>query len=196
MPSGRTPRLPSFRPDFFVLTGASGGGKSSIIEALGARGFATVEEPGRRIVQEQLASGGDATPWQDRVAFRDLLFARSVEAFEAMANRPGPVFFDRGVVEALAYSRLLGLPVPEEWRAVVKCCRYARTVLVTPPWRELFRNDAERRKSWDEVLDDYRITTAAWRAAGYELVEVPRAPMAERVTFVLRHAGLGAGPGG
>lgn len=147
-------------------------------------------EPGRRIVREQLASGGEVTPWQDHVAFRDLLFARSIEAFEAMADRPGPVFFDRGMVEALAWSRLCGLPVPREWRALFERCRYARTVLVTPPWRDVFANDGERRKSWAEVLDDYRATVEAYAALGYRLVEVPRAPVAERVAFVLRQAGI------
>ncbi len=173
-----------------MLTGASGGGKSAIVEALGRLGFTVVPETGRRIVREQLASGGDATPWQDRVAFRDLFFARSVEAYEAAAGRPGPVFFDRGMVEALAWSRLCGLPVPEEWRAVVERCRYADTVLVTPPWREVFRNDGERRKTWAEVLDDYRATVEAYAALGYRLVEVPRAPVAERAAFVLRQAGI------
>ncbi len=173
-----------------MLTGASGGGKSSIVEALGELGFTIVPEVGRRIVREQLAVGGDATPWQDRVGFRDLLFARSVEAFEAAARSPGPVFFDRGMVEALAWSRLCGLPVPVEWCAVVERCRYARTVLVTPPWREVFRNDGERRKSWDDVLDDYRATVDAYESFGYRLLEVPRAPVAERVAFVLRQAGI------
>ena len=122
--------------------------------------------------------------------FRDLLFTRSVEAFEAMAGCPGPVFFDRGIVEALAYSRLLGLPVPEEWLAVVERCRYARTVLVTPPWREVFGNDGERRKTWAEVLDDHRATVEAYAAFGYRPVEVPRASVAERVAFVLRRVGI------
>ncbi|MEZ5865600.1 MAG: AAA family ATPase [Geminicoccaceae bacterium] len=190
MPIAPKHAMASAHPQFIVLTGASGGGKSSIIEALAARGFTTVPEAGRRIVLEQRATGGDATPWQDRVKFRDRLFARSVEAYEAMAGCPGPVFFDRGMVEALAYSRLLGLPVPEEWLAVVGRCRYARTVLVTPPWRAVFENDGERQKTWPEVLDDYRATVETYAAFGYRPVIVPRASVAERVAFVLMQAGI------
>ena len=81
-----------------VLTGASGGGKTTLLQALATRGFTVVEEAGRRIVAEQLAQGGSATPWQDRAAFRDLLFARSLDAFQQVADRPGPVFLDRGIV--------------------------------------------------------------------------------------------------
>ncbi len=173
-----------------MLTGASGGGKSTLLAELAAHGFTVAEEPGRRIVAEQLVVGGRATPWQDRAAFRDLLFARSLTAFEQMADRPGPVFFDRGIIEAIAYSRQHGLAMPEAWLAPARACRYARPVFVTPPWRAIFRNDAERRKIWTEVLDDYRATVEAYEAAGYRLVEVPRAAVAERAAFVMRHAGI------
>ena len=128
-----------------MLTGASGGGKSSVIAALSAAGFACVDAVGRAIGREQRETGGDATPWQDRAAFRDLLFGRSLAAFDAALALPGPVFFDRGIVEALAYSRQLGLAVPEAWLALVRRRRYAEPVLAFPPWREVFASDAERR---------------------------------------------------
>lgn len=155
-----------------------------------------VEEPGRRIVEEQLAAGGDATPWQDRRAFRDLLFARSLAAFEEFADRPGPVFFDRGIVEALAYSRLLRLPVPAAWQRVVDRSRYATKVFAVPPWRAIFRTDAARRKSWEEVIMDYRCTIEAYRMADYQPIEVPPAPVAERAAFVLKQIGIDLQPAG
>ena len=37
---------------FVVITGCSGGGKSTLLDELGRRGHATIEEPGRRIVRE------------------------------------------------------------------------------------------------------------------------------------------------
>jgi predicted ATPase len=48
--------------DFFVISGCSGGGKSSLLAELARRGFATIEEPGRRVVREELASDGEAVP--------------------------------------------------------------------------------------------------------------------------------------
>jgi AAA domain len=38
---------------FVVISGCSGGGKSTLLIELGRRGYATVEEPGRRIVKEE-----------------------------------------------------------------------------------------------------------------------------------------------
>ncbi|SEI08083.1 AAA domain-containing protein [Rhizobium tibeticum] len=39
---------------FVILSGCSGGGKSTLLAELAKRGFAVAEEPGRRIVKQQL----------------------------------------------------------------------------------------------------------------------------------------------
>ena len=51
-----------------VVSGSSGGGKSTLLAALGRRGYPVVEEPGRRIVASEIERGGDALPWKDAVA--------------------------------------------------------------------------------------------------------------------------------
>lgn len=55
--------------DFVVISGCSGGGKSTLLDALEDLGHHVVKEPGRRIVAEELAIGGSALPWDDPVAF-------------------------------------------------------------------------------------------------------------------------------
>lgn len=54
---------------FVVISGCSGGGKSTLLAELGRRGHDVVEEPGRRIVRQELESGGRALPWIDGPAF-------------------------------------------------------------------------------------------------------------------------------
>ncbi|AHK02241.1 ATPase [Agrobacterium tumefaciens] len=54
---------------FIILSGCSGGGKSTLLAELAHRGFATVEEPGRRIVIEETRNNGTALPWIDLEAF-------------------------------------------------------------------------------------------------------------------------------
>ena len=144
-----------------------------------------MDEVGRKIVQEQAAIGGTATPWQDPIAFRELAFRRSVAAFEAVEERSGPVFFDRGICESIGYSRQLGVPVPDAYHAAARRRRYAPLVFVTPPWRKIFENDAERKQSWNDAVADYRVNVQAYQEAGYQLVEVPRAEVVKRVAFVL-----------
>jgi predicted ATPase len=173
------------RDNFYIVTGCSGGGKSSIIDALRARGFLCVDEAGREIVKEQLRIGGDALPWQDDVKFTELLLERYVQLFERVAERTRPVFFDRGIPEALAWARVRGQPLPAHHRAAMERHRYARAVFVAPPWPEIFRTDAERRHSYDDALREYPETLAAYREAGYDLIEIPKAPISERADFIV-----------
>ncbi len=129
--------------------------------------------------------GGDATPWQDPIKFREALLSRSIHIFEQVPERHRPVFFDRGIPDVVGYARFLDVPVPAHHRAAVALYRYASTVFVTPPWREIYENDAERKQTWADAVADYRVNAEAYAEAGYRLVEVPRAPVAERVEFIL-----------
>ena len=54
---------------FVVISGCSGGGKSTLLIELGQRGYATVQEPGRRIVKEEMLGAGLALPWVNEIAF-------------------------------------------------------------------------------------------------------------------------------
>ncbi|QPH53051.1 AAA family ATPase [Pontivivens ytuae] len=170
---------------FIAITGASGGGKSTILDALAARGHAVQPEIGRMIVREEMPDG--ALPWTRPVAFRDLLFHRSVAAYDSWAaERPGLVFFDRTFIEAIAWSRSTGAPVPDEMQHAARTRRFAQSVFVCPPWPEIYRRDAERRHDFAAARADYEANVAAYAAAGYDLIEVPRATPAERAAFILR----------
>ena len=72
-----------------VISGCSGGGKSTLLEALRERGYAVVEEPGRRIVREELASNGSALPWIDAAAFARRTVAMSIADWQAAAVLEG-----------------------------------------------------------------------------------------------------------
>lgn len=83
-----------------VISGCSGGGKSTLLGELGRRGFSTVEEPGRRIVAKELAGDGAALPWRDAKAFVERAMAMAHEDLERAEGMPGFVFFDRGLLDA------------------------------------------------------------------------------------------------
>src|SRR3546814_1518314 len=62
----RKVRAMADRPDFHVITGGPGSGKSTLIEALAVEGFDHMPEAGRAIIRDQVAIGGAALPWADR----------------------------------------------------------------------------------------------------------------------------------
>jgi len=169
---------------FVVISGCSGGGKSTLLTELARRGHAVVEEPGRRIVKLELERGGTALPWVDGVAFarRAIALAR---ADHAAANRRGGwVFFDRGLIDAAAaLQHLTGEPA---LATVGQAHRYHGRVFMTPPWREIYLEDPERRHGFDDAVAEYARLVEAYPSLGYEVVTLPRAAVAERADFVMR----------
>jgi predicted ATPase len=173
-----------------VLTGGPGPGKSTLIEALGRAGHARSVEAGRGVIQDQVAIGGRALPWCDPPAFAELMLCWEMRSYRMAQDQAGPVFFDRGVPDVSGYLRLLGLPVPKHMEKAADAFRYNRRVFIAPPWPELFQQDRERRQSLHEAMRTYEAMVTTYSGYGYELVELPRAPVEERVRFVIEHAGI------
>lgn len=61
-----------------IITGCSGGGKSTIIDSLSKIGYSTIPEPGRIIVKDEIANNSNKLPWSDPMGFCDLLIKKSI----------------------------------------------------------------------------------------------------------------------
>ena len=175
---------------FHVLSGCSGSGKSSLLAELERRGYETVGEPGRQIVKEQLRIGGDAFPWKNSASFVELCASRSMYNFNSRSRSAGWVFFDRGIVDALVGLDEQGASNPDSLRRAACTHRYGTRVFMTPPWREIFRNDRERRHSFEDAVAGYEPLLQTYEHYGYEIIVVPRVPVSERADFVLRELNL------
>ncbi|TWG90666.1 putative ATPase [Mesorhizobium sp. J18] len=171
------------------MTGGPGSGKTALLDALRCRGFATMPEAGRAIITEQDAIGGPALPWSDRRAFAELMLNWEMRSYREAASTTGTVFFDRGVPDVIGYLRLSGLDVPPHALKAAATLRYSRSVFIAAPWRGIFRNDAERKQSFEEAEATFRAMERTYREFGYELVHLPLAAVEERVRFVLGHSG-------
>ncbi|MGY6710722.1 MAG: AAA family ATPase [Rhizobiaceae bacterium] len=169
---------------FVTISGCSGGGKSTLLGELSRRGYAVVEEPGRRIVREELAGDGSALPWVDGVAFARRAIAMALEDLEKAAALAGLVFFDRGLVDAAAaLEHLTGEPAID---TIARPHPTNHRVFMAPPWPEIFASDPERRHGFDEAVAEYERLEKAYSELGYELVELPRVSVNERAEFVLK----------
>jgi predicted ATPase len=175
-------------PPFFVLTGGPGAGKSSVLAALAAQGYATAPEAGRRIIREQVSIGGRALPWDDRALYAELMLAADMAEHGARRCLAGPVFFDRGVVDVLGYLRLERLEPPGHLLRAVAAFRYRSPIFVFPPWPEIYGTDPERKQDPATAAVTHAAVAATYRSLGYPLVEVPRGSVAERAAFVLAEA--------
>ncbi|WP_067610711.1 AAA family ATPase [Erythrobacter sp. QSSC1-22B] len=168
-----------------ILSGCSGGGKSTLLAELSRRGFVGVPEPGRKIVEEELRGDGTALPWIDLTAFAKRAIDIAGADKKRSADETGWVFFDRGLVDAaVALQQVTGRSIHE---VLAFFERYHEKVFLVPPWPEIYVNDDERQHSLNEAISEYDRLTIAYQELDYETIIVPRISVEERADFVLRH---------
>src|SRR6516165_9526396 len=169
---------------FVVISGCSSGGKSTLLAELGRRGHATVEEPGRRIVRQELAGEGSALPWVDGAAFTWRAIELAIADRRAAADRTaGWVFFDRGLVDAAAaLEHHTGEPALD---TLGQAHRYHRRVFLAPPWPEIYVTDPERRHGFDQAIAEYHRLLVVYPSLGYEVIVLPKVGVADRADFIL-----------
>jgi predicted ATPase len=142
-----------------------------------------IEEPGRRIVKQELETGGHALPWIDKRAFIDRVISTALADREAARALPGWVFFDRGLIDAASALELLsGEPMLKQINSLHP---YHQRVFLAPPWPEIFVRDPERRHSFQAGVAEYERLARELPRLGYEVLMLPRLSISERADFVL-----------
>ena len=165
----------------YVITGASGAGKSILVAALKELGYSTIPEAALAIMREQLECNRKILPSVDRTAFLEAVLARSIEDYETAQSLKGPVFFDRGIPEWL---RFLGASATPNAMAEIQR-RYAGTVFVAEPWPEIYVCDHYRQHGFERAAKSYEPTISAYVEAGYGTCVLPKVSVEERVEFIL-----------
>lgn len=168
-----------------IIAGGPGAGKTTLVEALHARGFATAPEAGRAIIQDQRAIDGPGLPWKDATLFAELLLQWDLRSYRWARTQPGPVFFDHALPGLPSLYRMSGLPVPAHVVHAAERFRYRPTVFIAPPWTEIYRTDAERHQTLAESRRTWRAVCETYVDYGYDLVELPKVDVEARVRFVL-----------
>jgi predicted ATPase len=172
-----------------VLTGAPGSGKTALIDRLGP-GVRCVPEPARRVLAQQRAAAGSATPDRDPRAFVELLLRMTIDDHVAEQTGDGVVLFDRGVPDCIAYASLLDVDAAPSIRAA-EVHRYAREVLLLEPWEEIYTVDEERTMTYEATIPFHAALVGAYERSGYDLVVVPPGSIDERATFIRDRLALG-----
>lgn len=166
-----------------VITGAPGAGKTALLQALHARGHRIVRDTARAIIQDRLKLG--LSPRPDPYTFALEILRIDIENFLHHAASQDPVFFERGVLDAVCgLDRVT--PLSEgELNLWLSKYRYFSKVFVLPPWKAIYMNDAERDHTFEHAEWVNRVTQEWYRRCRYEVVEVPMVSVDDRCTFVL-----------
>jgi predicted ATPase len=166
-----------------VISGCSGGGKSTLLAELARRGYGVVDEPGRRIVRDELARNGTALPWIDGAAFARRAMSLAHADRAASLQSGDWVFFDRSLVDAAAHlQQLTGEPV---LKSLAEPRLYHRCVFLVPPWPEIYETDAERQHDFTDAVAEYERLLIAYPALGYGIAVLPKVSVAARAEIIL-----------
>jgi predicted ATPase len=172
-----------------IISGCSGGGKSTLLSELSNEGYSVVPEVGRELIKEQLAANGSIIPWQQPQAFCEMLITRSIAAFhkaKTITNvRDQLIFFDRSFLEGVSYYQSLEIKNSNKYDHYVDELRYYPTIFMAPPWKEIFRQDEERKHSFESAVEEYERLLKFYPKYGYRIVEFPKASLTDRVHFII-----------
>jgi len=167
-----------------VVTGGPGSGKSSVVEAMARRGFRTMPEAGRAIIQDQVTIGGSALPWVDRTMFAELMLGWELRSYREALGSDAPVIMDRGIPDVVGYFTLCDLPVPPHVEVAAKLYPYDKRVFLAPFWDAIFTQDAERKQDRQEAEATGKVMAATYTRLGYQVVELPLVGVEERADFI------------
>jgi predicted ATPase len=165
----------------YVLTGASGAGKSSLIVGLKLRGEAVVHEAARELLLFQQACGNPdpmaAPDWEDCVVRLHLRREASVP--------PGVprVFLDRGGPDHVVYSRLFGWPLSVDLRELALGMTYDAIFLIEHDRkRSGGEGAASGRKESEHIA---RALLGQYEALGHLTFRIPLMPLGDRLEILL-----------
>lgn len=170
------------RANRFILTGAPGAGKTTLLGHLGP-GIRHVAEPAREVLAQQRSVDGHGIPSRDPALFLELLLRRSIDKYREAETWDGPVLYDRGVPDCVAYALRLGVD-PAASVLASQTYRYHPEVLVLQPWEAIYTVDDERTMSFADTLSFHELFLDAYRQAGYGLIQVPQDSIAKRAAFI------------
>ena len=172
-----------------VISGCSGGGKSTLLSELGNNGYTIIPEVGRELVKEQLEIKSDITPWKNPQLFCEKLIEKSVIAYQHAKKittaKDQIIFFDRCFLEGVSYYQTLKIEDANKYDNLIHELRYYPIILMTPPWKEIYCQDDERKHFFEEAVIEYERLIKSYPQYMYQVLEIPKVSVKERFQFVM-----------
>lgn len=166
-----------------VLAGGPGTGKSSVIKVLGFQDYNCMEESFREILAEQKKSKTGLTFQKHPLQFSEMLFHSRVKQYERSSNYE-LCFFDRSLVDILAYLDMEKIEYPQQWEDYIKANPYSKKVLYFPFWEDIYEKDQLRVEDISKAKEIDQILRKTYINLGYELIEIPKLSVKKRVAYI------------
>lgn len=168
-----------------VIIGGPGSGKTTLIDALAARGFRCYPEISREVTLEARKNGIEQLFLENPLLFSELLLeGRRKQFLNAQEDEAEVVFIDRGLPDVLAYMHYIGDSYPPHFDETCRVHTYTH-IFMLPPWEEIYVSDDARYESYEQAVKIHEHLIETYGKYGYEMFEVPRDTVENRVNFIL-----------
>lgn len=166
----------------YIITGAPGTGKTSLINALRQHGYSCYDEISRKIIIEEQKNGNDKTPWGDLYGFVDLVCQLTIQELNIPVKQN--TFVDRGLPDAIAYLQAKSFAIPEYLLKFPFKTYYTTTVFLVPFWEEIYVNDPQRPQSSQEALHIHNHILEVYQNLNFTIKILPKVTLTKRVDFI------------
>jgi predicted ATPase len=171
----------------YILTGAPGAGKTVLIRALERAGFGVVEEAATDVIALVTAQGV-AEHWKAPSFIEEIVALQIRRQRRADAWPDDIVFFDRSPICTWALCEYADRAPPgslvNEMQRIEREGIYQRRVFFIRNLGFVTPTEA-RRISFGDSLRFEAIHAEVYRRLGYELIDVPAAPIGKRLEMVI-----------
>ena len=172
----------------YILTGAPGCGKTSILRSLELAGYTVIEEAATDIIALRQAQG-IAEPWTHPSFIDDITNLQKLREMR-IADASGVQFYDRSPICTYALAVWLGFPISktlaDEMERIKKEQIFEKQVFFIGNLG-FCEPTAARKISFEDSLRFEKVHEDTYRSFGYECIRVPPNELAARLDQIERH---------
>jgi predicted ATPase len=163
----------------YILTGAPGSGKTTLIDLLG-KTFCTFKEHAAQLITDGFNAPINIESQSD--SFGERVLNQRIKDYQA-SSECGVSFFDRGIPDGLGYSYFMSKKPSNELLEAINLYRYDH-ILLFKPWKKIYSTTPVRREDFQTSVKIYDKIVRAYQDSGYLLNEIPSEEIPERLEFI------------
>lgn len=170
-----------------LLCGAPSSGKTTIINALITKGYFCKKEISRELIKESQKIGIAQPFLKDPEAFDSQLLEKRIQQFQLEKEELyyDYIFFDRGIVDNVAYMNYGIQHIPKSFEQAIQKYRYDQ-VFLCKPWEAIHVVDKERYESFEIANKIHDAFISILNTFKYNYKEVPFGSIEERVSYIIQ----------